>query len=115
MPDVLPFLCRQPGCQTRVHAGYCPAHQQQRPRRQHDRERGNSTQRGYTYRWQQYRLRRLRETPYCEDCDAAGFVALATEVHHVVKLRDRPDLQFVDANTRCLCQPCHSRRTAHGE
>ena len=84
-------------------------------RRDHDRLRGNSTQRGYDYQWQQFRERYLAEHPLCFDCEAEGRVSAAVDVHHIVKLRERPDLKYIDSNLMSLCSEHHKKRTAKGE
>jgi 5-methylcytosine-specific restriction protein A len=57
----------------------------------------------------------LQLKPLCEDCQARGLVVSATEPHHIVKVRDRPDLRLEPANIRCLCKACHTLRTGRGE
>jgi len=84
-------------------------------RRAFERERGSSTKRGYDRTWQKARLSHLMANPLCVDCHAAGLVKPAEEVHHIAKVRDRPDLRLDDTNLMGLCAPCHSVRTARGE
>ncbi|WP_432207954.1 HNH endonuclease [Ancylobacter polymorphus] len=48
----------------------------------------------------------LEEHPIC-DCGA-----VAVEVHHVISVRERPDLRLDVANLQYLCRSCHSRITA---
>ncbi|MCP4876121.1 MAG: HNH endonuclease [Gammaproteobacteria bacterium] len=51
----------------------------------------------------------------CSDCEQQGKPTLASEVHHVIKRRHRPDLTFARGNLLSLCKPCHSKRTRRGE
>jgi 5-methylcytosine-specific restriction enzyme A len=83
--------------------------------RDYERERGSSASRGYGYDWRKFREHVLAERPLCQDCDAAGRVTAAEEVHHVVKPRIRPDLRLDPQNVVSLCVSCHSRRTGKGE
>ncbi len=71
--------------------------------------------RGYDRQWRNLRAWFLKTTPYCQDCDDRDIATLATEVHHKVKIADRPDLRLDPRNLRSLCKTCHSRRTARGE
>lgn len=116
MPNLPAYLCPAAGCYERVTTpeARCAAH---RPtRKAYDQQRGSPASRGYDAAWKQYRLRRLAQQPLCEDClDAGGTLTPSREVHHLIKVRDRPDLRLVDSNTRCLCSPCHARRTLRGE
>ena len=57
----------------------------------------------------------LAANPLCADCTERGLVTPANEVHHLLKVRDRPDLKLDAENVRCLCESCHSTRTARGE
>jgi 5-methylcytosine-specific restriction enzyme A len=68
-----------------------------------------------TKRWRKFRASYLRAHPLCADCESAGIVVIATDVHHVIKRSDRPDLAFEAANCRALCHSCHSIRTGRGE
>ena len=64
-----------------------------------------------TYRWQQKSLEiRDRAQHLCEVCrDKGRYVYNGLEVHHIEKLRDRPDLLLDDENLICLCQECHKK------
>ena len=55
------------------------------------------------------------EAPLCVDCETAGRIELASDVHHVEKVRDYPELRLVEANCMALCGSCHSARTRRGE
>ena len=37
------------------------------------------------------------------------------DVHHIIKLADRPELRDDATNLMSLCHSCHSKRTAAGE
>ena len=105
-------LCGQPGCPALVKRGRCIEHGGMAAgRREYDQERGSASRRGYDAGWRVFRIDYLRRHPLCVDCRRA----LATEVHHRIKYRDRPDLKRDEANLRPLCKPCHSRRTGCGE
>ena len=101
------YLC--PNVTTNTN-GYCYEHQALA--REH---RGSARQRGYTYAWEQFRARYLREHPLCVDCLAEHRMTPATEVHHIHKLRDYPQLKYSENNLMALCHQCHSKRTARGE
>jgi 5-methylcytosine-specific restriction protein A len=90
--------------------------------------RKSAAERGYDWMWQRFRLRYLSDHPLCVDClnpdplsTANAFeppgsrVSAATDVHHIQKLRDRPELKYEESNLMALCSKCHDRRTAKGE
>ncbi|MBV8092091.1 MAG: HNH endonuclease [Acetobacteraceae bacterium] len=81
----------------------------------YDRERPSSDKRGYDRLWFRFRTYVLATEPLCRDCAAAGRITAATEVHHLVRIRDRPDLRLDRENVVALCKSCHSARTARGE
>ena len=84
-------------------------------RRAYDTQRGSASARGYDRPWQHFRRQILNERPLCQDCEAADRITAATEIHHIRKLRDRPDLKCDAGNVMSLCAPCHATRTARGE
>lgn len=56
------------------------------------------------------RTRRLALEPLCRDCADQGKVTEAVTPDHIVPLAlGGTD---TDDNIRCLCQPCHAKRTA---
>lgn len=89
-------------------AGWKP-HEQQR------KESGkSSTQRGYGYKWQQFRAGHLKQHPLCVHCEREGRLVLATDLDHVVPHRGDPD-KFWSGPFQGLCASCHSKKTANGE
>ena len=66
----------------------------------------------YDATWVRFRIAYLSSHPYCRDCEERGILNIATEVHHVLPLLQRPDLRLDEANMLSLCKRCHSRRTA---
>jgi 5-methylcytosine-specific restriction protein A len=74
-----------------------------------------TTERGYGWDWQKFQPRFLAENPLCQDCLDKGIVTAASEVHHVVKIKDRPDRKLDPDNCKALCKPCHLKRSAKGE
>jgi len=112
MPTRPLSYCSSPGCSVRVRSGACPAHDHQRVL---DQRRGSAASRGYDHAWRTFRLRVLRQNPVCTDCKAAGYIAWANELHHIVKVKDDPSRRLDASNVLPLCQSCHSKRTARGE
>ena len=72
-------------------------------------------ERGYGYDWQQFRARILADNPLCVDCEDAGKVTPAKELHHKQKIKDRPELRLDVDNVMPLCKECHDARSARGE
>lgn len=56
------------------------------------------------------RQRRLNNEPLCRDCADKGMIEPATVPDHIVPLSKGGSDD--DSNIRCLCTPCHLKRTA---
>ena len=67
----------------------------------------------YDHRWDVLSKRLRRQRPLCEICKAAGRTTVSSEVHHIVPIRDRPDLMYVESNLQAICHECHEDE--HGE
>lgn len=85
-----------------------------------------STERGYGYRWQQYRLGWLREHPLCGDrlnerspehsaCVRDGRITPAGVVDHRVPHRGDERLFWDPTNHQSLCTTCHDSIKAKAE
>ena len=102
-------VCPQSGCPAITDGGRCDEH-----KREADRARGTSAERGYNSpQWRAIRRRVLRRDRTCRVCGAAE----ATVADHYPDSRK----ELLDAGVsdpdalhrlRGLCRPCHSRETA---
>ena len=102
--------CTYAGCRQLVRdASYCDQHKRADPRSRPGDPFYSSR------RWRGLRLRKLAIAPLCEDCLKINKTTAATEVHHVAKRQDHPELAYTLANLESLCKACHSRRTVRGE
>ena len=110
--------CKKPGCPnlTRDASGYCPDHITGRDYRTENQNRDNSLKHIYNDpRYIKARIRRLSLNPLCQDCEEEGETTIATEAHHVKKVRDYPEFAFKVSNLRSLCNHHHTIRTNRGE
>ena len=110
--------CTHPGCPELVRAGQgskCEKHKKEYTRakdQDHDRRRGTAHERGYTARWQRYRVMYLRANPLCRECHGKGRITPATVVDHITPHKGYHDLFWNPDNHQPLCKPCHDRKTA---
>ncbi|MGB9780631.1 HNH endonuclease signature motif containing protein [Caldanaerobacter sp.] len=110
--------CVYPGCSELVDVGktYCDRHEAERRKQYYINDnRPSARRRGYDETWEKLRKMYLAEHPLCEDCLENGIYTPATEVHHIKKVKDNPELRLDINNLRALCKACHNRRTARGE
>lgn len=106
MPDAPARPCLYPSCgEYAVRNGFCEEHASQPANR-----RGKTAERGYDAAWKRFRAWFLRRHPACVDCDHA-----ATDVHHIKKVAEHPELRLVESNCMALCHVCHALRTQRGE
>jgi 5-methylcytosine-specific restriction enzyme A len=61
--------------------------------------------------WRRFRKWFLKYHPLCADCARAA----STDVHHVKKVREFPELALKASNCMGLCHSCHAVRTERGE
>jgi 5-methylcytosine-specific restriction enzyme A len=81
-------------------------------KRELDRRRPSAARRGYGPRWRRARAAHLARHPLCVRCAAAGRLAPATVVDHVVPHRGDLTLFWNKANWAALCKRCHDAKTA---
>jgi 5-methylcytosine-specific restriction endonuclease McrA len=68
----------------------------------------------YNYRWQQARLRFLRENPLCAMClkRCPPIIEASSVVDHVIPHRGDPELFWDESNWQALSKRCHDSRKA---
>lgn len=111
MPTKGGYPCRFPGCPAVLRkSGYCEKHEK-KVKRDLDKNRPSSSQRGYGARWQRYRKWFLARHPFCADCEERGEMTEATVVDHVIPHRGDRKLFWDKTNHRALCATCHNRKT----
>jgi 5-methylcytosine-specific restriction endonuclease McrA len=52
-----------------------------------------------------------RRHPLCHDCHYKA----TTDGHHILKVKDHPELRLVESNVMGLCGACHAARTGLGQ
>ncbi len=72
--------------------------------------RPSSCKMGYGRDWRLCRITYLKAHPLCVRCLANGHTMSATEVDHIVPLKQAGERLDVK-NLQALCKPCHSRKT----
>jgi 5-methylcytosine-specific restriction protein A len=107
----MPFASKTPcrGCGATTHGRYCEACREagrvdQRP---------SSSQRGYTYSWQQASAKYLEAHPLCVGYPLGfhGKVVVPAEcVDHIQAFKGDYKLQWDEANWQPLCLACNSRK-----
>jgi 5-methylcytosine-specific restriction enzyme A len=65
----------------------------------------------HTPEWRTIRYISLQKNPYCAVCLKDKVYVIATEVDHVIPLKERPDLCVELTNLQGLCKSCHSKKT----
>lgn len=114
MPNRAGRTCTRPGCAGVVRDGMCSVCGPLRRavNRAHDERRGTAHARGYDRRWRRVRSAVLAARPLCAECERAGRITPATDVHHRTPRRAGGE-DALD-NLEPLCHACHSRITAAG-
>lgn len=92
-----------------------PSHRPPRARTPQPEERGNSTERGYNWRWRKARAVYLASHPSCEACLQERRATPATVVDHRVPHRGNQTLFWDEGNWQPLCDRCHNIKTGRGQ
>lgn len=106
MPQLPGSNCKKPGCPGIVRDRVCSVCGSTRT----EDRRQSSSMRGYDHTWRKLRGMVLRSRPLCAECERIGRTTAATDVHHIVALRDGG--RNTADNLQPLCHSCHSRITA---
>jgi len=102
--------CSHPGCPALTDGRYCEQHQREADARYNKYERDPATRKRYGRTWKRIRDRYIAAHPLCEQCQAAGTITPAEEVHHILPLSRGGT--HAEENLMSLCTSCHSKITA---
>ena len=66
------------------------------------------------WRWTKLRRWKLRQNPFCEECEKRECYVPATQVHHIVPIEghvpaEMERLAYDKSNLMSLCAECHQR------
>ncbi len=64
-----------------------------------------------TKEWRAIRRIVLTEQPYCIECLKEGIHTVATEVDHIIDIKDAPTRCLDITNMQSMCKSCHARKT----
>ena len=64
-----------------------------------------------TGRYQKARLGFLKKHPLCAECGRQGITKAATDLDHIIPVRDAPDRFWDRTNWQPLCRECHEAKT----
>lgn len=79
------------------------------PRKPWAHREGTAHERGYSWAWQQLRLRILQAEPLCRACKANGRATAARVVDHIVPKSEGG--MDDEGNLQPLCQGCSDEKT----
>ncbi len=80
-----------------------------------DNRRPSAAKRGYDRQWRKARRAYLARHQLCVRCKAAGRIAPASDVDHIVPHRGDKKLLRDPTNRQPLCKSCHSRHKQREE
>lgn len=113
--------CCKVGCRNLTTERYCSNHQHIAEQENKDRykyydqyQRDKKTAKFYnSAEWKSLKQQALiRDKGLCQDCLDKQKITIATEVDHIIPIKERWDLRLVLGNLRSLCHRCHMRKTA---
>lgn len=108
MPQAPKTLCHCGGFKTNGKCNRCNTYR--------GKHQQTTKERGYGHDWRKFREMMLANgEAICRDCQAEGLVTPSVELHHKIKIRDRPDLRLEPTNVMGLCLRHHQIRSARGE
>ena len=101
--------CREPRCPAIVEGSerYCEKHRKLEFENAFRNVNKQRLEFYSTSRWQKIRKLKLAESPICEVCKNR----FATQVHHLEKARDNPQLRYDMNNLQSICLWCHAKET----
>jgi len=79
------------------------------------KDKGNSSERGYTWAWTKARNAFLRDHPLCVYCRNEGRVTAANVVDHIIPHQGNQELFWDESNWQSLCRSHHDSDKAEQE
>jgi 5-methylcytosine-specific restriction protein A len=98
--------CSHPGCPALTDSQFCPTPAKADARDYAHYRRDPETNKRYGNAWRKIRAAYLAAHPLCEQCQRAGRLTPAKEVHHILPLAQGGTHEA--GNLMSLCSSCHS-------
>ena len=118
MPYRLKKPCAYPGCPELVEPGqvYCKEHRAKINSWQNklydEKQRDTKASKFYnSVAWKKLRKLKQSRDPLCEYCLEKNRTRIATEVDHVIPIKDNWSMRLVFNNLRSTCHRCHMNKT----
>lgn len=118
MPRKALKFCSHLGCNELVTDGYCDKHKEENEiknkehKKELDRQRLSSAERGYDSKWRKSRKIFLQQHPLCVECLKENIITTATIVDHIVPHKGDRKLFWDRSNWQPLCKKHHDIKTA---
>jgi 5-methylcytosine-specific restriction protein A len=103
--------CKYPYCPNKAIKGssYCKGH-----KKLMEKQRPDSSARGYDYEWQKFREEYLKRNPFCIECIKNGKLTKSKVIDHIIPHKGDERLFWDEDNMQPLCINCHNRKTGKG-
>jgi len=118
MPKRLKKPCSFPGCPVLVEPGisYCEEHSKKvnfsRNKLYDEKNRDLKAKKFYSSSaWRRARKYKLAQDPLCEYCYRRGNSRVATEVDHILPIKDNWEKRLDFNNMKSTCHRCHMKKT----
>ena len=106
MPYKPKSSCARPGCPKLTAGRFCEVHAKEDAREYERYRRDPETRNRYGRAWKRIRDRYIARHPLCEQCEEAGRITPAQEVHHILPLSEGGTHD--EENLMSVCRSCHS-------
>lgn len=111
MPHKPKHPCAYPGCPNLTHDRFCEVHKKKTDSDYNKYQRDKFSKTFYnTPTWRELRKKKLKLSPFCEECRKNGVIVKATMVDHKVPIK-QGGVPLDIENLQSLCWSCHSRKS----
>jgi len=115
-------ICAAAGCRATTSKRHCTVHAAVVAKKDKEKAKKRAIESSKRYdpkykkfysssAWKALRNKKIKDSPLCEHCMKRDIVKAATDIDHIIEIKDDFSMRLQYSNLQSLCRSCHMLKT----